>query len=119
MGERLKIQLKRIYESPERGDGYRMLIDRLWPRGISKARARLDEWNKALAPSPTLRKWFHEQNAGYEEFAARYLRELHEQEAALWRVKKISETQKVTLLYASKDRECNHARILYEALKKL
>ncbi|HEX8040192.1 MAG TPA: DUF488 family protein [Chryseosolibacter sp.] len=119
MGDRLKIQLKRIYESPERGDGYRMLIDRLWPRGISKARARLDEWNKTLAPSPSLRKWFHEQKTGYDEFSARYLRELQQHEAALRRVRKISETKKVTLLYASKDRERNHARVLFEALKNL
>lgn len=119
MGERLKIQVKRIYESPERGDGYRMLVDRLWPRGISKERAHLDEWNKTLAPSASLRKWFHHQNGDFAEFSAFYRQELLGQKAELQRVRELGETRKITLLYASKDPAHNHAVVLYDVLKRL
>ncbi len=119
MAERLNIQLKRIYEIPEEEDGYRILVDRLWPRGIKNEYARLDEWNKALAPSTHLRKWFHQHNGTFDEFSECYRRELLHQEAELTRVKKISETKRVTLLYASKEPVQNHAVILYDTLRNL
>ena len=74
------IKIKRIYEDANSGDGYRILIDRLWPRGVSKEEAKLDEWNKHLAPSTELRKWFDDTPERFEEFKKRYLEELKSQD---------------------------------------
>lgn len=119
MRSHLNIQVKRVYEPPEKEDGYRILIDRLWPRGIKKENARLDEWNKELAPSTGLRKWFHEGKGTFEQFATRYKREMEEKEAELARVKEISKEKNITLLYGSREARQNHAIILQEILNHL
>jgi uncharacterized protein YeaO (DUF488 family) len=113
------IQIKRVYEPAEKRDGYRVLVDRLWPRGIRKESARLDEWIKDLAPSTALRKWFHEGKGTFQEFAARYKREMAGQEAGLARLKELSKERKLTLLYGSRDEKQNHAVLLREMLGHL
>lgn len=119
MPSRLNIQAKRVYEPVGKEDGYRILVDRLWPRGIKKENARLDEWNKNLAPSTALRKWFHEGEGTFEEFTVRYKREMEGKEGELARLKEISKERKVTLLYGSRDERQNHAVVLQEILKHL
>src|SRR5438045_3598386 len=96
------IETKRIYEEPSELDGYRMLVDSLWPRGVKKATAQLDEWNKAVAPSSELRKWFNHEKDKFPEFRSRYFNELEESGAAEDLKKK---TGKITLLYSAKDTE--------------
>jgi len=111
----MKPQIKRVYESPEKSDGKRILVDRLWPRGLKKEDAAVDVWLKEIAPSTELRRWYHGGNGSWEEFRKRYLRELdHNPEA----VEQLREELrgKATLLYGVKDTEHNHARILVEYL---
>lgn len=108
-----QIKLKRIYEDPEPTDGYRVFVDRLWPRGMKKEAAHFDLWEKDVTPSPELRKWFHQApDERWNEFAALYSKELNGSEAAKAFVEKISQYPVVTLLYASKSPDHNHALIL-------
>jgi uncharacterized protein YeaO (DUF488 family) len=93
-----------------------MLVDRLWPRGISKERANLDEWAKTIAPSAELRKWFGHKMERFEEFAYLYKQELHLLNDELERVREIAKDRPVTLLYAAKDARINHAIILRDVL---
>jgi len=112
------ITTKRVYEPYFRGDGYRVLVDRLWPRGIKKENARIDHWLKALAPSDGLRKWFHS-SANWAIFKKRYFKELSTPEASADLEKLyglLSEYERVTLVYASKDSERNNAVALKELL---
>ena len=111
------INIKRIYEQPLPEDGYRVLVDRLWPRGITKEKAAIDEWNKAVAPSNELRKWFGHQAVLFEAFKKQYNTELLLQTAELKRLKEIGTKQNLTLLYAARDAHINHAIILLEAIK--
>jgi len=111
------IQIKRIYEDASNDDGYRILVDRLWPRGISKVRAKLDEWNKEIAPSTEIRKWFNHQPERFDEFSDLYKEELNDKKEELNRIKTIAEKQKITLLYAVHDPKINHAVVLLEVLK--
>lgn len=113
------IVIKRIYEDASENDGYRILVDRLWPRGISKQRAKLDEWNKTIAPSRELRRWFGHKEERFEEFTKHYEEELLLQNEELQRIRKISEKKQVTLLYAAKNPQINHAIILKNSLIKL
>jgi uncharacterized protein YeaO (DUF488 family) len=108
---------KRIYDDPAAGDGFRVLVDRLWPRGVSKERAALDLWLKEIAPSTELRTWFHARTDAYEEFAARYKAELRTNPAVdeLRRIERANPT--VTLLYSVKDPVHNHAVILVDYLR--
>lgn len=103
---------KRIYDEAGPEDGFRVLVDRLWPRGVSKERAALDLWLKEVAPSTELRTWFHANTGGFDEFAERYRAELRTNPAVdeLRRLGATHET--VTLLYGVRDPEHNHARIL-------
>lgn len=110
------ITIKRIYEDASEKDGYRILVDRIWPRGISRQRARLDEWNKTIAPSTELRKWFGHQAERFEAFTKRYQQELLLQTEELERVRKIAKSRRVTLLYAAKDARINHAVVLRNVL---
>lgn len=110
------ITLKRIYEDVSENDGYRILVDRLWPRGISKQQAGLDEWAKSLAPSTELRKWFGHKEERFKEFAKLYQQELHLQQEDLKRVRKIAKNRQVTLLYAARDPRINHAIVLRNIL---
>lgn len=112
------IKIKRIYEDADSGDGYRVLIDRLWPRGVSKEEARLDEWNKELAPSTELRKWFDHTPERFEEFKKRYREELKSQEEEINRLLSMAKSKDITLLYAAKAEDINNAVVLRELLMK-
>jgi uncharacterized protein YeaO (DUF488 family) len=112
------IRLKRIYESPkpQLGDGKRVLVDRLWPRGLSKGEVVVDEWIKEIAPSVSLRKWFAHDPAKWQEFKKRYRQELSEKSEILERIRTESTRGTVTLLYSAKDTEHNNAAVLKEFL---
>ncbi len=114
----MSIKLKRIYDAADPHDGYRVLADRLWPRGISKDRAGLDEWAKDLAPSSELRLWYHADRSRWAEFRERYLAELKAQPDRLRELAARARTGEVTLLYAATDPDQNHAIVLMEAIKK-
>jgi uncharacterized protein YeaO (DUF488 family) len=107
-----KIRIKRIYDPPEPGDGYRALVDRVWPRGVSHERARLDEWAKELAPSAELRRWFGHEPGRFEEFVSRYRAELAERPEPVAAMRRRARRQTVTLLYAARDTEHNNALVL-------
>lgn len=114
-----KIILKRIYDEPSETDGYRILIDRLWPRGISKEQAKLDEWLKEIAPSNELRKWFHHQPERFQEFTDKYKMELLAHQTELLRLKTLASKQKICLLYGAKDEVNNQAVILKSILETM
>jgi uncharacterized protein YeaO (DUF488 family) len=110
------LKIKRIYEQPAHGDGYRVLVDRLWPRGVSKEQAALDLWLKDVAPSTELRRWFAHDPAKWGGFMDRYRAEL-EGSAALGRLKElVAKHRHLTLLYGAKDEEHNEAVVLLELL---
>lgn len=110
------VKIKRIYEAAEKTDGVRILVDRLWPRGVKKETAQLDEWLKAIAPSEALRKWYHQDPdpSKWGEFKARYLTELKDNEAVSHLQDIIDKNKAVTLLYAAHDQQHNHALVLLE-----
>ena len=109
-------QIKRVYETAFVDDGYRILVDRLWPRGLKKEDAMLDEWNKEIAPSTELRKWFDHQPEKFEEFCKRYREELMAHQDDLKRLKEIAGERMVSLLYAAKDSQYNNAAVLMDLL---
>jgi uncharacterized protein YeaO (DUF488 family) len=115
------IQIKRIYQPAEKTDGKRILIDRLWPRGVKKEAAQIDEWMKTIAPSDALRKWFHQANdpAKWQEFKAKYVLELKQNTAVSDLLDIISKNEKVTLLYAARDEQQNHALVLMQFINEL
>ncbi len=117
----LTIKTKRIYEDPGPEDGYRVLVDRLWPRGVSKEEARLDERAKELAPTDELRQWFDHDPERWEEFRRRYRSELADRREAARELldRADSSEDRVTLLYAARDRDHNHALVLRSFLQKL
>jgi uncharacterized protein YeaO (DUF488 family) len=115
----MTIQVKRIYDEPAAQDGYRVLVDRLWPRGLSKEKARVDEWRRDDAPSHALRKAYHSGALGWGEFRRAYLAEVKEHRDALRELAARARKQRVTLLYASTDAEHNHAVILKQYLERL
>jgi uncharacterized protein YeaO (DUF488 family) len=109
--------MKRVYDAAAASDGYRVLVDRLWPRGVSKERAELDEWAKEVAPSPELRtEWHHAGGERFDEFAARYRAELDENPAAVALLASGREHDRVTLLFGARDERVNHAAVLLEWL---
>jgi uncharacterized protein YeaO (DUF488 family) len=111
------IKLKRVYEAPSPQDGLRVLVDRLWPRGLTKERAAVDLWLKDVAPSTGLRKWFSHDPANWKEFQTRYRKELKEQKGALSLLKRKSkEHTAVTLVYGARDEEHNEAVVLKRIL---
>lgn len=113
------IRIKRIYEAPSQSDGRRVLVDRLWPRGVSKEEARLDEWLKEVAPSSELRRWFDHDPEKFEEFRKRYETELAEKEEAVELLESAAEEDgTLTLLYAAKDGTHNHAVVLRDFLRR-
>jgi uncharacterized protein YeaO (DUF488 family) len=109
--------IKRIYEKPVRRDGYRILIDRIWPRGIKKEGAALDEWRRDIAPSTELREWFAHEPERWSDFRDRYLVELGTHAPLLDALRERATRQRVTLLYAARDKKMNHAVVLEEALR--
>jgi len=115
----MEIKMKRVYDAPENVDGFRILVDRLWPRGIKKEELSYDLWEKEIAPSTDLRKWFHENPEGnWKEFVIRYEKELNASSVLSEFIKRIRKESVVTLLYGAKDREHNQAEILKEFLEK-
>ena len=112
----MSVRIKRAYEPAESADGYRILVDRLWPRGISKDEAHLDEWAKELAPSPTLRRWFGHDPERFEEFRLRYRDELTPRGEDLAKLRRRACREVVTLVYAARDTEHNGAVVLAELL---
>ncbi|QER88080.1 DUF488 domain-containing protein [Streptomyces tendae] len=112
------VRVRRVYEPPEPGDGVRVLVDRLWPRGPAKDAARVDEWPKALTPSTELRRWYHADEGPFDEFRERYEAELTAPEAAgaVQRVRELAGAGPVTLLTASKQPELSHAEVLARLL---
>jgi uncharacterized protein YeaO (DUF488 family) len=107
-----RIQTKRIYEPRAPGDGVRILVDRMWPRGVAKADADLDHWFKDIAPSADLRKWFGHKPERWAEFRSRYARELDGNPEGLAELRKLMKGHVVTLLYAAHDVEHNNAEVL-------
>lgn len=112
----MDIQIKRIYEEPDTDDGFRVLVDRLWPRGVSKEKAALDLWNKDVAPSPDLRTWWNHDPDRFDEFTERYRAELEASDAAAELLGQASGHNRLTLLYAAHDPEVNHAVVLRQVL---
>jgi uncharacterized protein YeaO (DUF488 family) len=112
------LQIKRIYEEADSKDGVRILVDRLWPRGISKERAHVDRWVKELAPSDELRRWFGHDPELWQEFRSRYGKELEGQGELLQEIAAAAAKGPVTLLYAAKDEEHNNAVALKELIGK-
>jgi uncharacterized protein YeaO (DUF488 family) len=105
----MKIKIKRAYEAPDDDDGTRILVDRLWPRGLTKERALIDDWLKEIAPSNDLRKWFAHDPGKWEEFQERYAKELQKNSTAVALLKALAKTRTITLIYAAKDEEHNEA----------
>jgi uncharacterized protein YeaO (DUF488 family) len=115
---RSDIRLKRAYEPATPDDGWRVLIDRLWPRGISRDRAQLDQWDKELAPSAELRRWFGHEPERFEEFRRRYIEELQGQRARLTALRRRARAGTLTLVYSAHDAEHNDAVVLAEVLRR-
>lgn len=108
----MNIKIKRVYEKPEKKDGYRILVDRLWPRGLTKEKAALDLWLKEIAPSTELRKWFNHDPAKWKEFINKYLKELKENEKPVSILKDYLKKGQVTLIHAAKDEDHNEALVI-------
>lgn len=115
----MNVQIKRVYDPVERGDGLRVLVDRLWPRGLSKEDAEIDLWAKDVAPSTELRRWFHSDAGNWAEFKKRYNRELLVQKDAAIELRKQIGRRKATFVYASKAVAHNHAQLLKAHLETL
>lgn len=113
----MKLQSKRAYESPAASDGKRILIDRLWPRGLSKDKAQIDFWLKDIAPSTELRKWFGHDPAKWDEFQVRYIAELDANDQAVQALRTMIKDGPVTLVYGAKDTEHNDAVVLSSYLQ--
>jgi uncharacterized protein YeaO (DUF488 family) len=113
----MKTTIKRVYEPAAKTDGTRILIDRLWPRGLSKEAAKVDVWLKEIAPGTALRKWFAHDPKKMESFAKKYKEELEQNPDAVNELKQYIKKGKVTLVYGAKDPECNQAVVLQSFLK--
>ncbi len=108
----MEIRIKRVYEQPDQHDGRRILVDRLWPRGLTKEKASIDLWLKDIAPGTELRKWFAHDTGRWEEFKERYLAELKENSEQIRILKQELDKGVVTLVYGAKDEEHNQAVVL-------
>lgn len=115
-----EVRIKRVYETPSRDDGFRVLVDRLWPRGLKKEEAKVDLWLKEIAPSNELRKWFSHDPSKWEEFRKRYREELKRNRETLERlIEIIKEKKKVTLLYSARSPKYNNAVVLLEVVEEM
>jgi uncharacterized protein YeaO (DUF488 family) len=112
------VRLKRAYEPAAQADGYRVLIDRLWPRGVSRERAKLDGWEKELAPSAELRQWFGHEPRRFQEFRRRYIEELRGERPRLTSLRRRARKGTLTLVYSAQDTEHNDAVVLVEVLRR-
>ena len=115
----MSIVRKRAYDTPQSGDGHRVLVDRLWPRGVAKADAKIDEWLAEAAPSDALRKWFHADASRWGEFRRRYLAELKKHRDALRPLAERAKKGRVTLVYAAQDERRNNAVVFEQYLRML
>lgn len=114
------VRIKRVYEKPEPEDGLRILVDRLWPRGLKKEDARIDHWMKQIAPSDELRKWFAHEAQRWPQFKKRYLQELRDKKNVLEDLKILGRTnERITFLFGAKNPEQNNAVVLCEALANM
>lgn len=111
-----RIKLKRAYEPPTPDDGTRILVDRLWPRGVTKVDAAIDRWSKELAPSTPLRQWFGHDPARWQEFRRRYAEELHQHPQQLGELRALARKGSITLVYGARDEAHNDAVVLREVL---
>jgi uncharacterized protein YeaO (DUF488 family) len=114
----VRIQTKRVYDKPDRTDGRRILIDRLWPRGLSKAAARIDFWARSLAPSTKLRRWYGHEPKKWQEFRRRYFAELDANPAGIAELRSQLGNGANTILYGTKERRLNNASALSQYLEK-
>lgn len=114
----MSVRIKRAYEAAEPSDGYRVLVDRIWPRGVSREDARLDEWARELAPSSELRKWFGHDPERFVEFRRRYLAELRQESEKVAELRRRALRETVTLVYGARDTEHNDAVVLAELLRR-
>lgn len=113
----MNITVRRVYDRPVREDGIRVLVDRLWPRGLSKASAEIDVWMKALAPSSALRQWYRHDIQKWPEFKAKYVAELDANPEALGNLIELATRNPVVLLYGAREARCNNASVLKEYLE--
>jgi uncharacterized protein YeaO (DUF488 family) len=113
------LKIKRVYDPPSPEDGKRILVDRLWPRGIRKEAAAIDEWLKEIAPTTELRKWYGHDPVKYEEFKRRYARELEDKADIIERIKDEARRRTVTLLFSAREMEHNNATVLKEILARM
>jgi uncharacterized protein YeaO (DUF488 family) len=114
----MDVRLKRVYDPAGPMDGHRVLIDRLWPRGVSRDRAKLDAWERELAPSRELRQWFGHEPERFDEFRRRYVEELNSQRPRLTSLRRRAREGTLTLVYAAHDTEHNDAVVLAEVLRR-
>ena len=113
----MSFKIKRAYERPARGDGVRVLVDRIWPRGVAKVEAKIDEWRKEIAPSTSLRKWFGHDPARWAEFKSRYFAELKKEHHSLEELRTLAKSKTVTLIFSARDEAHNQAVALQEYLE--
>lgn len=115
----MDLQSRRVYEPPAADDGIRILVDRLWPRGVSKEQAKIDDWLKEIAPSQDLRRWFGHDRTRWPEFKRRYFQELAEKRELVDALLARAAKEKLTFLYAARDEQCNNAVALVEYLRNI
>jgi len=116
-GMALDVRTKRVYDPAERADGHRVLIDHVWPRGVTRDRARLNEWAREVAPSDELRRWFAHLPERFDEFRARYRKELSAHPQHLEELRRRAASGTVTIVYAARDREHNNAVVLAKLVR--
>ncbi len=114
----MSIQLKRAYDDLDEDNRYRVLVDRIWPRGVSKEQLQLDEWMKEIAPSDELRKWFDHDPDKFDEFRKRYYQELDSNSESVGQLATMARDQDIALIYGAKDREHNQAVVLKDYLEE-
>lgn len=114
----MKIRIKRVYEKASKNDGVRILVDRMWPRGMSKEDAHVDQWMKDIAPSTSLRKWFDHKEERFQEFAEKYKKELQKASEPVQEILDIAKNKTVTLVYGAKDEKHNQAVVLKNFLEE-
>lgn len=111
------VSIKRVYDKPSDDDGYRVMVDRLWPRGLSKESAKIDQWLKEVGPSNELRKWFNHDPVKFDEFTKKYRQELQTNQAFAELKSIVAKQNKVTLIYSAKDEQHNQAVVIQRLLK--
>jgi uncharacterized protein YeaO (DUF488 family) len=114
----MDVRVKRAYEPVSPADGYRVLIDRLWPRGVSREQAQLDEWDKDLSPSTELREWFGHDPGRFEEFRRRYIEELRARRPRIAELRRHARESRLTLVHSARDTEHNDAVVLAQVVRR-